>query len=96
MNMTPVSNCGATSCSFNQDSQCHAIAITIAIAEASKAECNTYADLSLKGGSREIIAGVGACKVTSCRNNKNLECSAPAIQIDRKDGKVLCLTYQAK
>jgi putative ribosome biogenesis GTPase RsgA len=58
--------------------------------------CGTYADITDQAGYKDAKAGVGACKVVDCTHNKNLECTAKSINIDERDGKILCMTYEAK
>lgn len=39
------------------------------------------------------IAGVGACKVSSCKKNKNFECIADVIKIGTVKESAKCLTF---
>ena len=91
MEMPRVSTCAATGCAFNKDKICHAIAITVG--DGATPHCDTFFDAAMKGGEASIIGGIGACKVSSCKYNKHLTCSAPNIQVGFRDGDVRCLTF---
>jgi hypothetical protein len=43
---------------------------------------------------KDLIAGVGACKVSTCEYNQRLECHAPSITVGRQSDEVDCLTFQ--
>jgi hypothetical protein len=93
MNATKVTTCEATGCAFNHDKACHALAITVGAPGA--ATCDTYAPMATKGGLQMTVANVGACKMSDCRHNKNLMCSAASVKIGINNGEVTCLSHQA-
>jgi len=95
MQMSKISACTVANCSFNQNSQCHALAITVGGPEVC-ACCDTYLDASKKGGVAEMTGGVGACKVESCTHNSSFECSAPNIKVGLHQGHADCTTFKAK
>lgn len=88
--MSRVSKCCATTCAYNKQSICHAVAITIG--DGANPNCDTY----FKSNShcqREAVAGVGACKVVSCCNNNDYECQAEEVGIDLTNGRAVCTAY---
>lgn len=91
--MPRVTDCTATECSYNMDSQCLAIAITVG--DPSAPRCDTFFNISRKGGIQGLTGGVGACKVESCDYNSNLGCVASdGIEIStRSSGDACCMTY---
>lgn len=91
MEMPTIMDCDATECAYNADNTCHATAITIG-AEADH-RCDTFCRSSSKGGDLQIIGGVGACKVSACGHNQNLECAAPGIRVGHSGGEIDCLTF---
>lgn len=93
--MSKISACDLTSCSYNQGKQCHAMAITVGGPEAC-ACCDTFVHASHKGGVADMTGGVGACKVESCSFNNLLECSAPAINVGHHQNHADCKTFQSR
>lgn len=91
MEMPIVNKCDATSCAYNQDENCHALAITIG--DPHHAQCDTFLNASMRGGSQTNIGHVGACKVAKCQHNVDLECQAPGISVGQRSSTVDCLTY---
>lgn len=79
LSMSKISGCDVTDCSYNMDKQCRTMAITVG--DSSCAMCDTYTKMSQKGGSPDIIGGVGACKESDCKFNQSLECSAGSIHV---------------
>jgi hypothetical protein len=86
-----VTECSATSCSYNHDG-CHAAAITIS---ADHADCATFLPLGIDGGLPKVVASVGACQRTDCRFNVAAVCTAPAVRIDGGHGAAHCQTFEA-
>jgi len=94
MEMVRIIQCDATDCAYNQNSQCHAMAITVGNGMDHK--CDTFTMGTAKGGFPDVIGGVGACKATSCKHNTSLECQAPGIKVGREGGIVDCLTFESR
>jgi hypothetical protein len=93
--MSKVSECSVTDCSYNQADACHAGAVTIS-GPAGHAGCATFIPLTIKGGFDEAAGAVGACQHVECAHNADLECGAPAIQVGLSgDTKADCLTFAA-
>jgi len=46
-----------------------------------------------KGGFPDVTASVGACKVSSCTHNMDLECAAPGIKVGYIGNEIDCLTF---
>lgn len=93
--MSKISACEVTDCSYNKGRQCHALAITVGGPEAC-ACCDTYLHKPGKGGTADVSAGVGACKVDDCKFNMSLECSAPDIKVGLHHGHADCKTFSMK
>jgi hypothetical protein len=92
--MTKVKKCLMGDCVFNQDDNCHALAINIG--DATEPHCDTYIRGSKKAGDPNNIAGVGACKCDSCEYNEDFQCLAGGITVGKKGEDVDCLSYEAK
>lgn len=73
MEMMKVGSCDASSCSYNKDNHCHALAITMK--NASKVSCSTFFEGDAKGNGNGNDAGIGACTESDCDFNKGLECT---------------------
>lgn len=90
--MPQVQGCTATACSYNQDSTCHAGAITIS---GDHAHCGTFVEISFRGGlGRSGV--VGACHRSECKFNDMLECTASSVRIGADADVADCLTYEAR
>jgi len=92
--MPIVKACSAKECGYNTDSSCHARAITVG--NRVHPGCDTYLILSGSEShtkARQRQAGVGACKMPSCKHNEDFECNAEKIDIGQVMDKVNCLTY---
>ena len=86
-----VNECTISDCAFNVKDKCHAKAITIG--DGVHPGCDTsYLHPPMHAKDTSIIAGVGACKVTGCSYNNDLECSAESIRVGMSDGNINCLT----
>lgn len=94
MNMPPVIQCDATDCCYNREKGCHALAVTLGAGQ--DPNCLTQCPGECKGGDPASIAGVGACKVSSCVHNRYLECWAPNINVGVVHGSVNCLTFSKR
>ena len=92
MKMPKVGSCKATECCYNEESICHALAITIG-GDGEYPECDTYCSKSSKGGDQSATAGVGACKVDTCQYNEHFECVASQITIGKAHDPADCLTF---
>lgn len=95
-NMSKISGCDVTECSYNINSQCHTLAITVGDAGGECAMCDTYVDMPLKGGGMDITGGVGACKVDDCQYNESLECAANSIKVGKHQGHPDCMTFEPR
>lgn len=94
LEMPHVDECSVTSCAYNHDG-CHAFAITVGGHDHS-ASCDTFFDITDKGGLDTVIAQVGACHRSECRHNVDLECRASAIRVGPGGDAADCLTYEAR
>jgi len=92
MEMPRVQECTVSDCAYNHDG-CHAFAITIGT-DQEHASCNTFFDISTKGGLDAVIAQVGACQRADCRHNAGLECRAPSIRVGPSRDMADCMTYE--
>lgn len=93
MKMPKVTECDATQCAYNVDRNCHALAITVGD---DRPRCDTYMRSSSKGGDGKSIAGVGACKVSHCVFNRQLECRATDIHVGPGQDEADCLTFKPR
>ena len=89
-----IKSCDAQECAFNTSNGCRALAITVG--GNSDQFCDTFCPSKDKGGYQNARGMVGACKVVSCKNNINFECSAESIEIGHWGKEVDCLSYIQK
>lgn len=90
--MPQVKGCSITNCAYNINAKCHARAITIG--DGVHPGCDTaFLNAPLHTHDKKRIAGVGACKVSGCMYNDDLECSAESIAVGLVDKQINCLTY---
>lgn len=87
--------CDASECAYNLDSKCHARAVTIG--GGSHPACDTFISTERDTGrmhvrNRARTAGVGACKVSGCRHNVDLECEAEGIEVKKHGAHADCNT----
>jgi len=95
MEMPRVMDCSVTGCAYNTEKACHAMAITVG-EQPSEPICDTYFQSEIHGGVRDMTAGVGACKTSSCQHNEDFECTAPNIHVGMKGNEPDCLTFEAR
>lgn len=93
MKMPRVIDCSVTDCAYNSNSMCHAMAITVG---SSTPLCDTFFKKERKGGAMDVIGGVGACKVESCKFNDSFECTADGIHVARHADKAECDTFSPR
>jgi Domain of Unknown Function (DUF1540) len=93
MEMSPITECTVSGCSYNDHSNCHAFAITISSA-GKDAQCATFIPLSSKGGLTSVHGSIGACQRADCVHNESLECGASSVRIGPGADTADCLTYQ--
>ncbi len=89
--MPLVSRCDVSNCAYNVSKSCHAKAVTFG--DFTNPGCDTFFDSVSHNKETRRVAGVGACKVSECRFNDDLECVANEIVVGFADKKVNCLTY---
>jgi hypothetical protein len=92
MEMPKILECDAMECAYNQNRQCHALAITVG--DEVHPHCDTFWKAANKGGDLNVIGGVGACRTVACRFNQDLECTASGIRVGRAGEAVDCLTFE--
>lgn len=93
--MPKVINCTVTNCAYNTTQICHAMAITIGDIS-TRPKCDTFFQTTIHGGSKDATAGVGACKISDCGYNQELECSAQNIKVGMQSGSAECLTFKKR
>ncbi|MCZ7680602.1 MAG: DUF1540 domain-containing protein [Sandaracinaceae bacterium] len=91
IDMPNVASCAVRQCAYNVDGSCHAKAITVG--DGVQPGCDTYLR-SRRHTETAAHAGVGACKVEACRHNRDLECAAGSIRVDRRGGNPSCVTFE--
>ncbi len=94
MEMAKVMKCEVNDCVYNMDNCCHTMAITVG--DGNSPRCDTFWHSTMKGGDAADLAGVGACKVSSCRYNKKFECGAPEISVGYCAQSPECLTFESR
>jgi len=94
MEMSMVMKCEVDDCAYNMDNCCHTIAITIG--DSMHPRCDTFCQSTMKGGDISKTAGVGACKVLSCKYNTRFECQAPGISVGYYGQDPDCLTFESR
>ena len=70
--------------------------MAITVGDSECAFCDTFTKASMKGGDPAVTGGVGACKASSCKYNKSLECAAGSIHVSVHSGHADCATYSMK
>ena len=95
MDMPKVTECTVSDCAYNNNQVCKTIAITVGDSSG-KQKCDTFFQSAVHGGIQDITAGVGACKISDCSFNKELECSAEKIRVGFEDGEADCLTFEKR
>lgn len=93
LEMPMVANCSANNCAYNMNSNCHCRAITIG--DATHPGCDTFLG-GAKHTKQTMIAGIGACKMGSCKFNDDLECMAENIQVGMSGKQASCMTFTAR
>lgn len=88
--MAKVESCEARECLYNRVGLCGTYGITVGSEEAC---CDTYVHGSAKGGMPGMTAGVGACRMSSCKHNEKFECSAKGIAVSIVTDHPDCVTY---
>jgi hypothetical protein len=95
MKMVPqVLDCKVKSCSYNKDATCHTMAITIG--QGSDPMCDTFTNMPICGGVKEAKTFVGACKMSDCAHNENLECGARGVHVAMKHNQPDCMTFSKR
>jgi hypothetical protein len=91
--MTKIKDCQVSTCAYNREKGCHAIAVTIG---SEHPMCETFTHARKKGGVPDFTGGVGACRVEHCKFNERLECSAEAIQVGLHSDHPDCITFASR
>lgn len=95
MVMPLVQKCTVTNCSYNTDTVCHAMAITVG--QGTRPLCDTFYKTDHKGGAMDSKGRVGACKEEQCRFNESLECTASqGITVSLHEQHADCVTFAVK
>ncbi len=94
IDMPLVQGCSVTNCAYNNKSRCHAKAITIG--DGVHPGCDTYLNSTAEHTRMNVVAGVGACKVTGCRHNTDFECMADNIDVAILEKVANCMTFSAR
>jgi len=91
MRMPEIGSCDATSCSYNDDTKCRALAVTVGHGD--EANCDTFWSAPQDGGDPTQLGQVGACRADDCEHNERLVCTASSVDIGRRGETVDCLTF---
>ena len=92
--MPVVESCTVSECGYNMNSMCHARAITIG--DGIHPGCDTSFLGAPTSANGHDMAGVGACKVTGCSFNDELECNAEQITVSMENDEIQCVTFQPR
>jgi len=90
--MSEVGRCAVAACAYNGGGLCHAKAITVG--DGTIPHCDTLFITSTHVRDGQGAAGVGACKISGCRFNRDFECLAGNIEVGYANNSAQCLTYQ--
>ena len=91
-NQTLVSTCATTACAYNNGG-CTALAVTIG-GTGARPTCATFVKLDARGGLPVANGRVGACQRLECVHNKDLLCTAPAIEVAADTAE--CASFTAR
>lgn len=93
MSMPRIIDCNMSNCSYNDNMECHAMAITIG---KSDHMCDTFMEGERKGGVKDMRGRVGACKNEMCKFNESLECASMEIHVGQHTDHAECDTFQGR
>jgi hypothetical protein len=91
LEMSDVRTCEAESCAYNLEQRCHARAITVG--DGIHPACDTFFASNVHPRDISHTAGVGACKVVTCRFNDDLVCAADMIHVAYHGSHADCVTF---
>jgi hypothetical protein len=95
LELPSVADCAVRECAYNMTGSCRARAITIG--DGIHPACDTFLRTASEHSDEpDASAGVGACKISGCRHNRSLECSAPSIRVGYHSDHPDCLTFAAR
>ena len=92
MSVTKIASCATTSCAFNNGG-CTAFAITVG-GDSGAPACDTFISLDARGGLPVAEGHVGACQRLECVHNKDLMCTADAVNVGGDTAS--CQTYEVR
>lgn len=93
--MPRIMQCEEKECAFNRASKCHAFAINVGGPTDVRPKCDTFFKTRTPCGREDVLAGVGACKVLTCKFNELLMCLAPRVHVQVYNGQAECATYKS-
>jgi hypothetical protein len=93
VSMPSINECEVKNCVFNAKNNCHARAINVGGPDDACPSCDTFFTGSLKGGNQKVIAGVGVCKVSTCKFNELFDCHAKGVHIKLHENHADCATF---
>jgi Domain of Unknown Function (DUF1540) len=93
--MPSIRYCEEKGCGFNNKTKCHAFAITVGGPNDIRPNCDTFFETRSQCGKEGVLAGVGACKVLTCKFNEELLCRAPNINVQVYNGQAECGTFKS-
>jgi hypothetical protein len=94
--MPSITRCEVKKCAYNNENNCHAFAINVGGPGDACPNCDTFFSAHSKGGHKNLIAGVGACKAETCKYNELFECVAPGVQVKLHESHADCVTFAAR
>jgi len=93
LELPTVTRCEVMTCAYNRDKMCHALAITVG--DEDHARCDTFVQAS-DHTNEKATAGVGACKATGCKHNRDYECQAGKIEVEPCGDHGDCTTFEMR
>lgn len=91
--MPKVIECDAKMCAYNKEKRCRVLAINVG---GSGPICEAFVKTTPKCAAKDIMAGVGACKVKECKFNGCLMCGASGINVQWDGSQAMCDTFKLR
>lgn len=91
LELSIIQSCEAVECAYNLARSCHARAITVG--DGAHPACDTFFPRAAHVQDHAASGGVGACKVSACKHNVDLECTAELVHIGHHSNHADCFTF---
>jgi len=94
--MPSITTCEVRDCAYNSGINCHALAINVGGPADACPKCDTFFQAHSKGGNKNLIGSVGACKINKCKFNEFFECVASEVHVTVHEDHADCATFNAR